>query len=123
MLKAIIVFATILVAVAVAMQPLEDNDRNHHLNHKRQLSHHHQQLQDANKERIQHRKSLHQAISHHKEHKSHGHATSARRQLEESHKKGHHQKEHHQDNHFRKARSHSKTNKHHHKRHTGSRRH
>lgn len=127
MLKAIIVFATILVAVAMAMQPLEDNERTHHLNHKRQLSqqhhHHHQKLQEV---RHSGHDSLKHGGSHVKEHLAHHSERKARQSHKEpGHKKSHHQKEHRQqqDNHTRKSRSHSKGSKQHHKRHTGSRRH
>ncbi|KAI8039714.1 histidine-rich glycoprotein [Drosophila gunungcola] len=123
MLKAIIVFATVLVAVALAMQPLEDNERKHHLNHKRQLSQHHQEFQELKhsaKDHNKHGRSLHHVASHTKEHKAHEHSTAQRKgrqaKQEHGHKKSHHQKELHS----RKVRSHSKGSKTHHKRHTGS---
>ncbi|XP_017069254.1 histidine-rich glycoprotein [Drosophila eugracilis] len=125
MLKTIIVFATILVAVAMAMQPLEDNERHHHLNHKRQLSQHHQKFQEVRhsaKDHIQNAKALHQVVSHAKEHRARGQSSSQRKSRqahkEQDHKKSHHKKEHHS----RKSRSHPEVNKHH-KRHSGSRRH
>ncbi|XP_016958344.1 histidine-rich glycoprotein [Drosophila biarmipes] len=135
MLKAIIVLATILVAVALATQPLEENEWSHHLNHKRQLSQHHHKPQEARhsaKEHVSHGKQVHQVVSHLKEHKDHAHgkSTSPRKsrqanKKEQGHKRSHHQKEHHkhQESHSRKARSHSGGSQHHHKRHAGSRRH
>ncbi|EDV56378.1 histidine-rich glycoprotein [Drosophila erecta] len=122
MLKAIIVFATILLAVALAMQPLEDNERNHHLNHKRQLSHHHQKSQEVRHsahDNLSPGKELHQSGSHVKEHAGHGQSHHhSQRKARQSHKEPGHKKSHHQ-----KSQSHSKGSKKHHKRHTGSRRH
>lgn len=129
----IIVFAILFVAVALAMQPLdEDNDRNHHLNHKRQLSQHHHK--DLLAER--HHSASNGPKEHHKQGKNLAHLaaykthakskrTGRTAHSEFGHSKSHQQKQRHQKDHFssRKARSHSTHSKHHHKRHAGSRHH
>ncbi|KAH8320589.1 hypothetical protein KR067_005698, partial [Drosophila pandora] len=122
----IIIFATVLVAVALAMQPLDakdENSRHHHLNHKRQLSQHphsHQQHGSGLAEKKEHLKHGREVVDHVVSHAK-GHAKSHK-----PHKKHHHQS---QDEHSRrKARSHP--SKHHshksghpHKHHSASRRH
>ncbi|KAH8238720.1 hypothetical protein KR038_007763, partial [Drosophila bunnanda] len=122
----IIVFATLLVAVALAMQPLnEDNSRNPHLNHKRQLSqHHHKDLHHELKEHHKQGKNLPHLAAHNIHAKSTSQRKGRQAHSEHGHSKSHHQhKQQHLKSHHstsRKARSNSK---HHHKRHSGSRHH